>query len=430
MKIGWLGNREKHFNNYQYVKNALSNTHYLFFGELIKRGYEVHYIGLMGKSDGTRKDKAGKLEQENQFVIENFNKLDLDKRFTISIEDKVKVNTSWMNVKVNETFSDFTQSYLDSDIFPDDLDILWIDNFMNHGSLANSCYLNALLKKFPKALVFVYDEVAEWVEGMFDPRIDFGKDRERIIVLGTFSREARYWSFPARGVESFFYCFDKDNVLDVCRNPKVDLQYFGRMVIGRNTHYNLVFNESKKFNFQVHTDLNLSKYSKECIIDDQTILQQNNQTHFLKKYPDIHWELNYTLPCNMYRIYNEAYCTFVPVVNHRANYGLISLRPWEAVISGTLPFYTQHFYEWQEFTSEDFILDEGENAGEIIEYIKGLSFAQRKSIVKANRERFEKFDYRNMVNQFEKLIDLYSNRKYSHDVPFIKKENVLLTDLK
>ena len=54
-----------------------------------------------------------------------------------------------------------------------------------------------------------------------------------------------------------------------------------------------------------------------------------------------------------------------------------------------------------------------------------MSFNKRRAIIKRTREKFEQFDYRNMVDRFESIVNKYSNEKYSKQVPFIKKTNVI-----
>lgn len=455
MKIGWFGNREKYFNNFQYIKNALSNSQYFFWKELIERGSTVTYVGKVNTATH-KSGKFGEMESHTQMNMgawEEYQKSGkdpgFDSRFAISLQDKIKSYHEWLK-EVNGWENVYNEMMKDEYFPEEDFDVLWIDNFLNMHNLGFSLRLKTLMDKYPNALVFVYDEAGEWLEAMFDERAGFTKDDiERVVVLGTYSRKARYYSHNVRGVEPFYYGLDPNMFLDVCETPQTDIQYFGRILPTRNAHYEMVFDCSSMASMRCNTDFNLSKVSSWFSIPKGTedeLFQKiedarqekenrlgkkvapNNQIRFIQNYPQIDWNLNYCLPCDIYREYNTSRMTFVPVPNDRAMYGLISLRPWEAVIAGTITVYTQKFFNWSSFTDESFIVSDSNPVEDIVKRIQGMSFADRKKVIEENRDRFDWFEFDNLADYFCNLCSKYADPEYREETPFIRRVTRRLTD--
>jgi hypothetical protein len=444
--IGWFGNRERHFNNFQYLKNSLANSHYLFFQELINQGHNVYFLGsitsITGKENAV--SKYNQLEAKNQKLVKEYKNFletgecpSFDPYFAISIEDKIKLcDKGW---RLFNAFEDLTDKMMDDKYFPEiDLDVIFVDNFFNIGGLKFSCRLNSIMRKYPNATIFIYDETGEYLSSMFDRRVSF-KDINRIVVLGTYCKKAKYYDYEVRGVEEFYYCFDKNKILNIVESPELDLQFFGRILLynQRKAEFDLLFNCSNFWKIQINSDLNLAKECRtiEITKDDEQVIFEKYKKNFdfndcLLKYPNIKWQFNWTVPCNIYREYNKSLFTIVPVTSHRANYGLISLRPWEAVISGIFAIYTQKFYGWQNFTTEDYIVTSDNTIIDIVKKIKSMDYKTKCQELEKIREKFDRFDTKIMANNFLDLCSKYNDINYKEKVGFEFKKKLNEEEIK
>ena len=452
LKIGWFGNRECFFNNFTYIKNALSNTHYWLFEELIKRGHKIYYVG---KLTGTFNKDMKLLDIANIQAWQNFELGDANAlRFTKTpmyckslynyfsktcINDEWnRIGVSWEEARVPEVLDRKLQEHLNDKFFPEEeLDVIFVDNIFNTRNLTCSMHLLALMRKYPNAEVFIYDEYGE-VSATFDGRLQFTEaDLKRIIILGTYAREVRYVDLPFKGVESFFYCF-VNKYLPINENPPYDTIYIGRMIDSRKKQYEELFDNQDICKIKVDTDFNLAKVTNgdikflKDVVDenDVKLLKQKKtlQYQFYEKYKKITWNMCYTLPCNLYEEYNNCRFTYIPLTKHRASIGLITLRPWEAATSGIIAVYNMPFYHWEEFTRKEFIVTDSNPLDVIIKRILNMSKNEFAEVIEETRKKLELYTADKLATRFLKIYNFYKSSSKETVLINTKEESKIESD--